>query len=170
MTALTESLFTTNRERGARQATFDGECIIGSVGFSLGTGTSEDIYLETGGVKVVVSGFTLDSSSGDFTLELYEGSEATGGTAIQLMNTNRNSSFIPTIVALSTGPTISELGTLIFSEQFAGDNSQNRLTSFYLDIPVILKPNTGYIYRITHQDGQTRFFTARFAAFDSTES
>lgn len=152
----------------SRGATFNSGSFLAGFSASLATTTSLDIGLETGDSQLVLSGFKLETNSGDLTTSIYGGSTFTGGVASVAYNTNKNSVKNPSISQLVDSPTVSVLGDLqIPPLSITGDNSARNSDDLLVGIPLILKPNEFYIFRITHNDAQTREVSILFSAFDN---
>ena len=151
-----------------RGATFnDGAFVIGFTD-SLDTTTSVDIGLAIGNNQVVFSGFQIQTDSGDLTISIFGESTFTGGTPLVPFNTNKNSTKTPSVSAISQAPTVSVLGDIQFPPfTIRGDNNQNQSESLLFSTPIILKPNTEYIFKLTHNDTGTRNVSGLLTAFDN---
>ena len=150
-------------------ATFnDGAFAVGATA-SLGTGTFTDIAATTGTGPICVSGFQVQTDSGDLSIEIYGDTLAfTGGTALPAFNTNKTSSKLPNLTALVQDPTVSVLGDLQMPPfAIMGNNTNNTINSILNTTPIIFKPLTNYMFRLTHNDAQTRTVSILLTAFEN---
>lgn len=152
-----------------RGATFnDGAFVVGATA-TLATTTGTDIGLTTGASQVVFSGFQVNTDSGELLIEMFGDDTAfTGGTPLVAFNTNKNSEKVASITALVQDPTVSNDGTLQTPPfTILGDNNQNESTSLLSANPLILKPETSYLFRLTHNETGTREVAVLLTAFDN---
>lgn len=151
-----------------RAATFNQGIFVIGFAATLATTTSTDITLTTGDAQVVFSGFQLTTDSGDLSIDIFGESTFTGGTPLVAFNTNKNSTKPVSVTAISQDPTVSVLGVLQFPPfSVKGDNNQNTDNSLLSASPLILKPNTSYIFRLTHNETGTRDVSGLLTAFDN---
>lgn len=161
-------LATVPMPQNSRAATFNEGAFFSGVDESLNTLTSFDIGMTTGSNQVVFSGFKVTTDSGDLTIDIFGESTFTAGSDITVYNTNKNSAKIPSIDALVLNPTVSVIGDLQAPPlNIFGDNNARSITDTLVDLPLILKPNTSYIFRITHNDTGTKNVSLLLSAFDN---
>jgi hypothetical protein len=151
-----------------RGATFNDGTFVAAFAATLATLTFVDIGLTTGLNQVVFSGFSIKTGSGNLTIEIYGDSTFTTGTPLTIYNTNDNSTKAPSIEEVVQAPTVSVIGVLkVPPFTIEGDNNQNVSDSLLSDRPIIFKPETSYVLRLTHNDSGTRDVSGLLTAFDN---
>ena len=117
---------------------------------------SGDAYvgIETGTGNVCVNIQSMTLSSGIIIAEMFEGSDFTTGTMVNINNMNRRSTNTST-VTVSTAPTVNSEGTKIDEVSFGSTGIGNSITVSVLDaqLPWALKTNTKYLFKLTNSDG-----------------
>ena len=99
------------------------------------------------GVMPVVSFYGL--CQGDAMGYLYEGASLTGGTPATAVKLNRNSD-IASQSAITIGPTVNSLGTLVLKQVLIGGSGKRAGGGEIGSSNVILKPLTSYLVRLTN--------------------
>ena len=102
------------------------------------------------GVTPTVSFFGL--CQGDAMGYLYEGATMTGGTAATAVKLNRNSD-IASQSAITIGPTVSNVGTLVLKQILIGGSGKKAGGGEVGSSNLILKPLTSYLIRLTNVNG-----------------
>jgi hypothetical protein len=158
--------------KDTRNATFNQGAFLAGVDYTITSGSSDYVVLTTGNAEIVFSGFDVLTSSGNATIQLFEGPTFTGGQTLEIYNTNLNSNKIPAITeALFNGtPALSVTSDGILKAPpfaIAGDNAARRQLQVFQDIPFILEPNTTYALKITHLDSGARQFSILFSAYEN---
>jgi len=82
---------------------------------------------------------------------LYEGSNASGGTSLPIINRNRAST-IPSKGVAIVGPTVTTLGTLVLQEILTGGVGKKGGGGEVGGNNLILKELTTYLFRLTNAD------------------
>ncbi len=117
----------------------------------LAAGASIDIGIAwSAGVMPVVSFFGL--CQGDAVGLLYEDAVMTGGTAATAVKLNRNSA-IASQSAITIGPTVSNVGTLVLKQILIGGSGKKAGGGDIGSSNLILKPLTSYLIRLTNVNG-----------------
>jgi hypothetical protein len=117
----------------------------------LGAGESIDIGIAwNAGVAPTVSFFGL--CQGDAVGFLYEGATMTGGTSATAVKLNRNSD-IASQSAITIGPTVSNVGTLVLKQILLGGSGKKAGGGDLGSSNLILKPLTSYLIRLTNVNG-----------------
>lgn len=118
---------------------------------SLANTARMQVVIETGAKELsLIAEFSL---SGDGSIELYEDSIASGGTAVVMYNHLRSSTKALDAVVTREPPILTSSGTQLQYKQIeAGRN--NFIGS--VREPWVLKPNTVYILRVTNNSGATQ--------------
>ena len=117
----------------------------------LASGASIDIGIAfSAGVTPVISFSGL--SSGDAEGYLYENADLSGGTAGTAINLNRNST-TASQSAITVGPTVNNLGTLILGQILIGGSGKKAGGGDIGSSNLILKPLTSYLVRLTNVNG-----------------
>jgi hypothetical protein len=117
----------------------------------LAAGASIDIGIAwSAGVMPVVSFFGL--CQGDAVGLLYEDAVMTGGTAATAVKLNRNSA-IASQSAITIGPTVSNVGTLVLKQILIGGSGKKAGGGDVGSSNLILKPLTSYLIRLTNVNG-----------------
>lgn len=146
----------------AERAT-EGILFVAQERVTLSGGSSVDVGIKVpSGVNVVLGAFAIDTTSGDFSLEIFEGSAFTGGTMISLFNPNRTKD-ISQVSTSVLDPTVSDDGVLIGKLETLGDNANKSVGGLDNDIPMTLASDTDYIFRVTHNDINNKDFIIYFA-------
>lgn len=154
--------------KDTRAATFNDGSFLSGIEASVGSALSIDVGMKTGDSQIVFSGFQVATTSGELLVEIFGESTFTGGTPLAVYNTNKNSTKQASINSLVGAPTVSVLGDLQAPPiTIYGDNASRQSLDLLVDIPLILKPNTEYIFRATHNGAQTRDVSMLFSAFDN---
>jgi hypothetical protein len=112
-----------------------------------GAGTSFDIRITTPDTATYSHFVFHFQTEDEFTTTLYEGAAVSGGTAVGIYNSNRNSSNTSGLT-ITTGPTVTSVGTQIRSWK-TGAGTGNQGTSTNGRNEIILKRNTSYLFRFT---------------------
>jgi hypothetical protein len=99
------------------------------------------------GVTPTVSFFGL--CQGDAVGYLYEGATMTGGTSATAVKLNRNST-IASQSAITVGPTVSNVGTLVLQQILIGGTGKKAGGGEVGSSNLILKPLTSYLIRLTN--------------------
>lgn len=142
---------------GGVGASFTGGVFIMGANVSLATGQHFDVCMTTLSEQIVLDSPIINTNSGDITMEAFEDSVFTGGTPINAYLNDRNAMATPAVSELVLDATVTNDGTQISpTVQTVGDNNAGSARSFLLGYPLILKPFTSHILRVTHNDGQTR--------------
>lgn len=102
------------------------------------------------GVTPVVSFSGL--CAGDAIGYLYEGATLSGGTATTAIKLNRNSA-IASQSAITIGPTVSNVGTLVLKQILLGGSGKKAGGGDIGSSNLILKPLTSYLVRLTNVNG-----------------
>jgi hypothetical protein len=102
------------------------------------------------GVTPTVSFFGL--CAGDAVGFLYESASLTGGTAATAVKLNRNST-IASQSAITVGPTVSNVGTLVLKQILLGGTGKKAGGGEVGSSNLILKPLTSYLIRLTNVNG-----------------
>jgi hypothetical protein len=102
------------------------------------------------GVTPTVSFFGL--CAGDAIGYLYEGATLSGGTAATAVKLNRNSA-ISSQSAITVGPTVSNVGTLVLKQILLGGSGKKAGGGDIGSSNLILKPLTSYLIRLTNVNG-----------------
>jgi hypothetical protein len=117
----------------------------------LADGASIDIGIAwSAGVTPVISFFGL--CVGDALGFLYEGATMTGGTAATAVKLNRNST-IASQTAITIGPTVSNVGTLVLKQILIGGTGKKAGGGEVGSSNLILSPLTSYLLRLTNVNG-----------------
>ena len=117
----------------------------------LADGASIDIGIAwNDGVTPVVSFSGL--CAGDAVGYLYEGATLSGGTAATAIKLNRNSA-IASQSAITIGPTVSNVGTLVLKQILLGGSGKKAGGGDIGSSNLILKPLTSYLVRLTNVNG-----------------
>jgi hypothetical protein len=88
-------------------------------------------------------------STGVATVELYEGTTATGGTAVTIWNRDRNSAKTAGVTVFHT-PTVTDAGTKMSTRWIGGTGFRTDVSGEHRgDSEFILKQNTKYLVRAT---------------------
>ncbi len=117
----------------------------------LADGASIDIGIAwNAGVTPTVSFFGL--CAGDAMGYLYESATMTGGTAATAVKLNRNST-IASQSAITVGPTVSNVGTLVLQQILIGGTGKRAGGGEVGSSNLILKPLTSYLIRLTNVNG-----------------
>ena len=106
---------------------------------------------ETGLSNVNVNLQSMTLSSDIVIAEMFEGSDFTTGTAVNINNMNRRSTNTST-VTISTAPTVNSEGTKIDEVSFGSTGIGNSITVSVLDaqLPWAFKTNTKYLFKLTN--------------------
>ncbi|MBL4795859.1 MAG: hypothetical protein JKY50_00440 [Oleispira sp.] len=170
MTTRNELLLKGGAASGGIGASFTGGVFIMGANVSLGTGQSFDVCMTTLAEQIVLDSPIINTNSGDITAIAFEDSVYTGGTPINAYLNDRNATISPVVSELILNATVTDDGTQITpTVQSVGDNNAGQARSFLLGYPLILKPFTKHILRVTHNDGQTRqvnFYAAAYRRRD----
>ena len=102
------------------------------------------------GVTPTVSFFGL--CAGDAVGFLYESASLSGGTAATAVKLNRNST-IASQSAITVGPTVSNVGTLVLKQILIGGTGKKAGGGEVGSSNLILKPLTSYLIRLTNVNG-----------------
>jgi hypothetical protein len=102
------------------------------------------------GVTPTVSFFGL--CAGDAVGFLYESASLSGGTAATAVKLNRNST-IASQSAITVGPTVSNVGTLVLQQILIGGTGKKAGGGEVGSSNLILKPLTSYLIRLTNVNG-----------------
>ncbi len=102
------------------------------------------------GVTPTVSFFGL--CAGDAVGFLYESASLSGGTAATAVKLNRNST-IASQSAITIGPTVSNVGTLVLEQILIGGTGKKAGGGEVGSSNLILKPLTSYLIRLTNVNG-----------------
>lgn len=117
----------------------------------LADGASIDIGIAwSAGVTPVVSFSGL--CAGDAIGFLYESASLSGGTAATAVKLNRNSD-IASQSAITIGPTVSNVGTLVLKQILIGGSGKKAGGGDVGSSNLILKPLTSYLIRLTNVNG-----------------
>jgi len=113
---------------------------------------AEDASIDIGiawsaGVTPTVSFFGL--CAGDAVGFLYESASLSGGTAATAVKLNRNST-IASQSAITIGPTVSNVGTLVLEQILIGGTGKKAGGGEVGSSNLILKPLTSYLIRLTN--------------------
>jgi hypothetical protein len=111
-------------------------------------GESIDIGIAwNAGITPIISFFGL--CQGDAVGFLYESASLTGGTAATAVKLNRNST-IASQSAITVGPTVSNVGTLVLKQILIGGTGKKAGGGEIGSSNLILKPLTSYLIRLTN--------------------
>jgi hypothetical protein len=102
------------------------------------------------GITPLVSFFGL--CQGDAVGFLYESASLSGGTAATAVKLNRNST-IASQSAITVGPTVSNVGTLVLKQILIGGTGKKAGGGEVGSSNLILKPLTSYLIRLTNVNG-----------------
>lgn len=129
-----------------------------------GAGTVFDFLFDAGAANFPHFVFEFNAQTA-FTFELYEAPTTTAsGTALGVMNNNRNSSGTP-IMAAYSGPTVTVVGTLLCTDQVsAGFKEGGHATR---ESEIILKAATKYLMRLTKTDAGSGTIGYHFAWYEA---
>ena len=140
----------------------DGELYNIFVGTSVANGAALDLVVAQTGQRTPFARFGINTDAKTY-FYLYEGtlfngtSGAISGGAASIVNFNRNSSNVPSILALS-GMTlnVSGLGTVLDSGVFIGTEPQKVIGSITRQTEWTLKTGTNYLMRAVNQAGTAK--------------
>jgi hypothetical protein len=117
----------------------------------LANGASIDIGIAwSAGVTPTISFFGF--CAGDALGFLYESATLSGGTAATAVKLNRNST-IASQSAITIGPTVSNVGTLVLEQILIGGTGKKAGGGEVGSSNLILKPLTSYLIRLTNVNG-----------------
>ena len=97
-------------------------------------------------------GFFDVTSDGGITVEIFEGSTYTGGTTINAINMDRNSSATDHMTIVHS-PTVTDEGTLLDIQYLGGSGFHADVPGLTQSTPMALKVNTKYIIKVTNTSG-----------------
>lgn len=104
----------------------------------------------------------------EFELRLYEGAAVSAaGSALTALNNNRNSAEEAGL-AIYSGPTITALGTLIYSGVLGSTNKEGGDHGFPFEL--VLKRNTRYVLRLTHIPAGTHWLNTLVSWYEHTSA
>lgn len=101
-------------------------------------------------VEVLLSEVYFDMA--DITVEWFEDSDLSGGTAVEGISAINRNIPLPGTTVVTKGPTVTDVGTRFRCRKYygeAGKGSKADVTLVNSSIPLVLKPNTNYLVRIT---------------------
>ena len=109
---------------------------------------------ETGSSNVNVNLQSMALSSGIIIAEMFEDSDFTTGTTVNINNMNRRSTNTSN-VTISTAPTVNSEGTKIDEVSFGSEGIGSSITASVLDtqLPWALKTNSKYLLKLTNNNG-----------------
>jgi hypothetical protein len=118
---------------------------------SLAAAGVSNIGITTGAVPVFIT-LSLDTTSVNSTVGLYEGGTYTAGSVLPALNLNRVSSKASPLAELKSGITVSTAGNLIANRTLLGASGQGQSTSLVAGVTniLLLAPNTKYIIVVTN--------------------
>jgi hypothetical protein len=151
---------------GGFAATFKGFAFQVGVNQSLATTVSTYLLIETGPLEIVLDPLNIITDSGNISFAIFEDVIATGGSALEIFNMDRNSDITPSAVRVELYSVVTDEGTRVTPiYNVIDDNNRSKAGQIFTNTPFILKPNTVYALKITHNDASTRVVNTYITAY-----